>query len=179
MNVRSDKSTEPAIGELDGVFLYDIDDLEKVVHANLAERAKAGEQAGRIVEHEAGQFEQWIRTQGVVPTIRALREHFNAIAGTELQKVLDQLSRKEHSPMQQREVAQRLVELVVNKLLHAPTTALRAAGADEAALRAEVLCDLFGIEPKAGEPEESARESAQGRTEVAESEPVKQSKAAQ
>ena len=173
------RDAEPAIGELDGVFLYDIDDLEKVVHANLAERAKAGEQAGRIVDHEAGQFEQWIRTQGVVPTIRALREHFNSIAGTELQKALDQLSRKEHTPVQQREIAQRLVELVVNKLLHAPTTALRAADPDEASLRAEVLCDLFGIEPKTGEPEGSARESAQGLANVAESEPVKQSKAAQ
>ena len=173
------RDAEPAIGELDGVFLYDIDDLEKVVHANLAERAKAGEQAGRIVDHEAGQFEQWIRTQGVVPTIRALREHFNSIAGTELQKALDQLSRKEHTPVQQREIAQRLVELVVNKLLHAPTTALRAADPDEASLRAEVLCDLFGIEPKTGEPEGSACESAQGLANVAESEPVKQSKAAQ
>lgn len=171
------RDAEPAIGELDGVFLYDIDDLEKVVHANLAERAKAGEQAGRIVEHEAGQFEHWLRTQGVVPTIRALREHFNTIADGELQKVLDQLTRKEHTPMQQREVAQRLVQLVVNKLLHAPTAALRGAPPDEAALRAEVLCDLFGIEPKTDEAE---REASQGLAEasVAESSAVKQSKAA-
>jgi glutamyl-tRNA reductase len=152
------RDAEPAIGELDGVFLYDIDDLEKVVHANLAERAKAGEQALKIVEHEAGQFEQWMRTQGVVPTIRALRKHFNTIAEAELQKALDQLSRKEHTQQQQREVAQRLVELVVNKLLHTPMAALRESTADEALLRAEVLCDLFGIEPKVDEPE---RESSQ------------------
>lgn len=170
------RDAEPAIGELDGVFLYDIDDLEKVVHANLAERAKAGEQALKIVEHEAGQFEQWMRTQGVVPTIRALRKHFNTIAETELQKALDQLSRKEHTQQQQREVAQRLVELVVNKLLHTPMAALRESTADEALLRAEVLCDLFGIEPKTDEPE---RESSQALPSVAESEPVKQSKAAQ
>ncbi len=173
------RDAEPAIGDLDGVFLYDIDDLEKVVHANLAERAKAGEQAGRIVEHEAGQFEQWMRTQGVVPTIRALRDHFNTIANAELQKVLDQLNRKEHTPAQQREVTSRLVELVVNKLLHTPTTALRGSSPDEAALRAEVLCELFGIEPKTDADAE--RESARGITEasVAESAPVKQSKAAQ
>ena len=176
------RDADPKIGELDGVFLYDIDDLEKVVHANLAERAKAGEQAGRIVEHEAGQFEHWLRTQGVVPTIKALREHFNSIADVELQKVLDQLSRKEHTATQQREVAQRLIQLVVNKLLHAPTTALRQSTTEEASLRAEVLCELFGIEPKTGE--DADRDSAQldprpAEASVAESAAVKQSKAAQ
>jgi len=151
------RDAEPAIGDFDGVYLFDIDDLEKVVAANLAERARAGEQAGRIVEHEAGQFEQWLRTQGVVPTIRALREHFAEVADTELQKALEQLARREHSPVQQREVVQRLVQLVVNKLLHTPTAALRESTSDEAALRAEVLCELFGLEPEQGR--EGERES--------------------
>jgi glutamyl-tRNA reductase len=167
------RDADPKIGEYDGVFLYDIDDLEKVVAANLAERAKAAEHAGRIVEHEAGVFEHWVRTQGVVPTIKALRQHFNTIANAELQKAVDQLSRKDHSPAQQREVAQRLVELVVNKLLHTPTTALRESSPEDAALRAEVLCELFGIDPATGPDAE--RESAQALVEptVAESVPVK------
>ena len=150
------RDAEPAIGELDGVYVFDIDDLEKVVAANLAERAKAAEHAGRIVEHEAGQFEHWLRSQGVVPTIRALRERFAQVAEAELQKTLDQLARKEHSQAQQREAVQRLVQLVVNKLLHQPTAALREASPDEAGLRAEVLCQLFDLEPvspnEAGEP---------------------------
>jgi glutamyl-tRNA reductase len=150
------RDAEPKIADYDGVFLYDIDDLERVVAANLAERAKAAEHAGRIVEHEAGQFEQWLRTQGVVPTIKALRERFAQVADAEVQKVLDQLARREHTPAQQREVIQRLVQLVVNKLLHAPTTALRAASPDEAELRAAVLCELFGLSPEAGEREPAA-----------------------
>jgi glutamyl-tRNA reductase len=144
------RDAEPVIGEMENVFLYDIDDLEKVVASNLASRAKAGEQAGKIVEHEAGQFEQWLRSQGVVPTIRALREKFASIADAEVHKALDQLARKEHSREQQREIIQRLVQLVVNKLLHQPTTALREARGDEATLRAGVLCDLFGLEPASG-----------------------------
>lgn len=147
------RDAEPVIGEMENVFLYDIDDLEQVVHRNLAERAKAGEQALKIVEHEAGQFEHWLKSQGVVPTIRALREKFAAIADAEVQKVLDQLARKEHTPAQQRETVQRLVQLVVNKLLHQPTTALRESRGDDATLRAEVLCDLFGLEPADGERE--------------------------
>jgi len=141
------RDAEPAIADFDGVYLFDIDDLEKVVAANLAERAKAAEQAGKIVEHETGQFEHWLSSQGVVPTIRALRTRFNQIADAEVQKALDQLGRREHSPAQQRELVQRVVHLVVNKLLHQPTAALRQASRDEATLRAEVLCELFGLEP--------------------------------
>jgi glutamyl-tRNA reductase len=141
------RDAEPAIGELDGVYVFDIDDLEKVVAANLAERAKAAEHAGRIVDHEAGQFQHWLRSQGVVPTIRALRERFAKVAEVELQKTLDVMARKDHSPAQQREVVQRLVQLVINKLLHQPTAALREAPPDEAMLRAEVLCQLFDLSP--------------------------------
>lgn len=141
------RDAEPAIGEMENVFLYDIDDLEKVVASNLAERAKAAEQASKIVEHEAGQFEHWLKSQGVVPTIRALREKFAHIADAEVNKVLDQLARKEHTREQQREIIQRLVQLVVNKLLHPPTAKLRAAHGDDATLRAEVLCELFDLHP--------------------------------
>jgi len=139
------RDADPAIGEFDGVYVFDIDDLEKVVAANLAERAKAAEHAARIVAHEAGQFEHWLRTQAVVPTIRALRERFARVADGELQKTLDQLARKDHTPAQQREVIQRLVQLLINKLLHQPTTALREAPPDEAGLRAEILCQLFDL----------------------------------
>lgn len=162
------RDAEPKIADFDGVYLFDIDDLEKVVAANLAERAKAADHALRIVEHEAGQFEHWLRAQGVVPTIRALRERFAQVADAELQKTLDQLARREHTPTQQREVVQRLVQLVVNKLLHAPTTSLRESTPDEAALRAEVLCELFGLEPT-GEERESEPALAESIVESAES----------
>ncbi|MBV8758613.1 MAG: glutamyl-tRNA reductase, partial [Deltaproteobacteria bacterium] len=89
------RDADPAINDLEGVYLYDIDALDKVVQANLAERAKAAEHAGKIVEHEAGQFEQWLRTQGVVPTIKALRDHFANVADAEVTKELDQLAKKE------------------------------------------------------------------------------------
>jgi glutamyl-tRNA reductase len=155
------RDAEPSIGEFDGVYVFDIDDLEKVVAANLAERAKAAEHAARIVEHEAGQFEHWLRTQGVVPTIRALREHFARVADGELRKALDQLARKEHNALQQREVVQRLVQLVVNKLLHQPTTALRDAPPDEVGLRAEILCQLFDLAPVEGDDSRERQPAAE------------------
>ncbi len=164
------RDAEPAIGELEGVYLFNIDDLERVVAANLAERSKAADHAATIVEHETKQFEQWLRAQGVVPTIRALREKFASIADAEVQKTLDQLSRRDHTPAQQREAIQRLVQLVVNKLLHQPTAALREASPAEAELRASVLADLFALEltddSEPGPPEDasvpSQREADEG-----------------
>jgi glutamyl-tRNA reductase len=163
------RDADPVINDLEGVYLYDIDALDKVVQANLAERLKAAEHATRIVEHEANQFEQWMRTQGVVPTIRALREHFAHVADAEVQKALDQLGKKELSRDQQRELLQRTVQLVVNKLLHTPTTALRGAAADEATVRAAIVCELFGLSPSdapeavadAPETEQAAERKAQ------------------
>jgi glutamyl-tRNA reductase len=161
------RDAEPDVGELDQVFLFDIDDLDKVVAANLAERGKAAEHAGKIVEHEAAQFEHWLRTQGVVPTIRALREKFAQVADAEVHKALEQLSRKELTREQQRELVQRVVQLVVNKLLHLPTSVLRGSQPDEGVLRAAVLCELFGLTPEeaesaTAEPESHEVEPASG-----------------
>jgi glutamyl-tRNA reductase len=144
------RDADAAIGELDGVYLYNIDDLDKVVRANLAERQKAAEHATKIVEHEAGSFEHWLRTQGVVPAIRALREHFASIAQTELAKAHDQLARKELTREDQRQLVDRVVQLVVNKLLHTPTSVLRGSEPDEGALRAAILCELFALVPAEG-----------------------------
>jgi glutamyl-tRNA reductase len=146
------RDAEPAIGELDGVYLFDIDDLDKVVRANRAERVRAAEHATKIVEHEAGVFEHWMRTQGVVPTIRALRERFAQIAEAEVAKAHDQLARRDLSRDQQRELLQRVVQLVVNKLLHQPTSVLRGSQPDEGVVRAAVLCELFALTPVADDP---------------------------
>jgi len=142
------RDAEQGINDLDGVFLFNIDDLDKVVRANIAEREKAAEHASKIVEHEAGQFEQWLRTQSVVPTIRALREHFTAVAEAEVGKALDQLARKEHTKEQQRELLQRTVQLVVNKLLHQPMAALRESATGEAELRAALVSEPFALTPE-------------------------------
>jgi glutamyl-tRNA reductase len=164
LDIAVPRDAEAKIAELDGVYLYDIDDLDKVVKANLAERQKSADQAMKIVEHEAGQFEHWLRTQGVVPTIRALRARFAEIADAEVEKALDQLARKDHTRDQQRELLQRVVQLVVNKLLHTPTTVLRGSDVDAGALRAEVLAELFALELRNDEPGEVATEPPEPQT---------------
>jgi glutamyl-tRNA reductase len=155
------RDAEPSIQDVDGVYLFDIDDLDKVVAANLAERQKAAEHAGKIVEHEASQFEHWLSSQGVVPTIRALREKFAAIGDAEVAKALDQLARKELTRDQQRELIQRVVQLVINKLLHQPMAVLRGAAPGDAAERAGVLAELFALEIS-DQPEGELAEAAPG-----------------
>ena len=159
------RDAEPAIADVDGVYLFDIDDLDKVVAANLAERQKAAEHAGKIVEHEAGQFEHWLRSQGVVPTIRALREKFAQVADAEVQKALEQLARKDLTRDQQREMLQRVVQLVINKLLHQPMAVLRGSSPEDAELRAGVIAELFALEISDQEPAAQGPEPAEPSSE--------------
>jgi len=143
------RDADPAIGKFDGVYLFDIDDLEKVVAQNLAEREKAAEHAARIVDGEAAQFEQWLVSHRVVPTIRALRAEFSRVAEAEAQKVIDQLRRKDMTADQRDEVIRRLAQLVVNKLLHAPQMALKEAGPREVDLLVDAVARLHKVDTSA------------------------------
>ena len=66
------RDLDPVIGELENVFLYDIDDLEGIVQANLEERKKAAEKIDLMIESEVVEFNQWLNMLGVVPVISAL-----------------------------------------------------------------------------------------------------------
>jgi glutamyl-tRNA reductase len=162
------RDADPAIAARDGVYLFDIDDLERVVAANLAERAKAADQAARIVEHEAAQFRQWLRSQRVVPTIRALRDHFEQVAQVEVQKTLDLLHRKDLGADARDEAVRRLGQLIVAKLLHQPQMALKETDPEQIAARLEATAALFGLDPS---PYEPAASSAPAAVPVPESEP--------
>ncbi len=82
------RDADPAIAKLDGVYAFDIDDLEKVVSANLSQRRQAADAAERIVAGEIAHFEAWVAAQEVVPTILALRHHFTHVAEAEVDKLL-------------------------------------------------------------------------------------------
>jgi glutamyl-tRNA reductase len=150
------RDADPAIAAREGVYLFDIDDLERVVAANLAERAKAAEHASRIVAHEAGQFQQWLRSQRVVPTIRALRDHFEDVASAEVQKTIELLHKKDLAPDARDEAVRRLGELIVAKLLHNPQMALKGTEPGLIEARLEATAALFGIDPTRYEPQAKA-----------------------
>jgi glutamyl-tRNA reductase len=138
------RDADPSISRLDGVYLFDIDDLERVVSENLKERSREAEAAQRIVVDEVAEFEAWVRSQKVVPTIRSLREHFQTVASTEAEKVIERL-RSEHDAREREQSIRRLAQLIANKLLHTPMDALKAGGDPD--LLVEVTHRLFDLSP--------------------------------
>jgi len=124
------RDVDESVGRIDSVYLFDIDDLEKIVASNLKERKHESETAESIVTSEVVDFQKWLHSQKVVPTIRSLRDHFSSVAKTEVEKVIKNLRVKESE--EEREAAiRRLGDLIVNKLLHTPMVALKDDSAGE------------------------------------------------
>jgi glutamyl-tRNA reductase len=119
------RDADPAAAKLDGVYLFDIDDLERIVAENLKERQKEADAAESIVSIEVDAFERWHRSQKVVPTIRSLREYFAGVAAQEAEKVIRGL-RDDHTREEHERAIRRLADLIVNKLLHTPMSALKS-----------------------------------------------------
>ncbi len=142
------RDADPAIGKLDGVYAFDIDDLEKVVSANLGQRRQAAVDAERIVDGEVAPFQAWVSAQPVVPTILALRRHFTEVAEAEVGKLVALLAKKELPPGERDQAVRRAVELVIARLLHHPQMALKSADAHELA---RAVHRLFPLEVVAGE----------------------------
>ena len=115
------RDIEPEAGELDDVFLYTVDDLAQIVSANLDARRSAVEQAEAIIDTQVGQFMHWMQVRENVPQIRALREQAEATRREELEHALRLLERGE-APAR---VMEALSQALTNKLLHAPTQALK------------------------------------------------------
>jgi len=138
------RDADPSISRLDGVYLFDIDDLERVVAENLKGRSREAEAAGRIVVSEAAEFEVWLRSQKVIPTIRSLREHFQNIANTEAEKVIERLQ-SQHDEKERDQSIRRLAQLIANKLLHTPMGTLKTSGDPD--FLVEATHKLFDLKP--------------------------------
>ena len=141
------RDIEPAINELNNVFLYDIDDLDNVVRENRREREKEAEKAREIVKAEVTQFQQWLERLEVEPTIAAIRQKGEEIKKGELERTLPKLNL---SP-EQEEAVRTMASSMINKLLHDPTIHLKNSAApvsEEHRKRGvvEVVRDLFKLE---------------------------------
>ena len=115
------RDIEPEVAELDDVFLYTIDDLGTIVSENLDARRSAVQQAEAIIDTQVGQFMHWMKVRETVPLIRQLREHAEETRRQELDRALKALARGEDPTA----VLESLSQVLTNKLLHAPTQALK------------------------------------------------------
>jgi glutamyl-tRNA reductase len=118
------RDIDPAVGELDGVFLYDLDALKSVSESNLRERRKQAAAAEAIVEREVREFLGWQKSLDVVPTLVELRERGEKIRREELEKARKRLG---HLTPEQEHAIDAATTAIVNKLLHAPTVQLKEA----------------------------------------------------
>jgi glutamyl-tRNA reductase len=137
------RDIDPAIAELDGCFVYDIDDLEAVVEQTLAGRRGEAARAERLVAAEAQRFREWQASLEVVPAIASLRARAEEIRSAELERAQARLARLSEDD---RTAVEAVTAQIVNKLLHLPTVRLKeAAAAADGVLYADVVRHLFGL----------------------------------
>jgi glutamyl-tRNA reductase len=140
------RDVDPQAAEIEQVFLYNIDDLQSIVRENLQKRSAEVGLAEQIVEEEAMKFASWQRSREVVPTIVALRQRFEAIRKSELERLEFKLGAL---PPDARQRVDEVTRLIVEKLLLQPTEQLKTT--DDVKVRtqyAEALTRLFALDDK-------------------------------
>ncbi len=141
------RNFDPAINDLDNVYLYNIDDLARVADANRAERAGEAQRAEEIVEQEVERFWRSLEGRDVTPTIVALRGKLDGIRRAELERALGALRKLDP---EERRALEAMTQAIVNKILHAPLSVLKQLAQEDdgeaAAEVAELVHRLFALE---------------------------------
>jgi glutamyl-tRNA reductase len=143
------RDVEAGAGDLEQVFLYNIDDLQAVVQENISKRGTEASDAEKIVAQEVSRFVGWLNSRGAVPTIVALRQRFEAVRQSELRRLEPKLA---SLPPEARVRVEEITRLILEKLLINPTEQLKAiSDADTVAAYSDALNRLFGLSDDSGE----------------------------
>jgi glutamyl-tRNA reductase len=149
IDIADPRDIDPKVGHIENVYLYNIDDLQKVAYHNIQDRGKEAQKAETIVQDEVGKFVQWYQSLEVTPTIVALRKKFEEIRQKELEKTLSlhsDLSEKEKQSLEA------MTSAIINKILHDPLTLLKQKNEEAMAeLYLDALRALFGLPAKDNE----------------------------
>ena len=149
------RNVDPLVNNIDSCYVYDVDDLQGVVVANLQERHKEAEEAEQIIIEEIDKFYRWIKSLDVVPTIIALRQECDGIRKAELARAMPSL--QSLGPKEVK-VIEAMTSAIVNKILHHPVTHLKKeANKIEGDLYIDTIRKLFDLTVD----EEAARKAAQ------------------
>jgi glutamyl-tRNA reductase len=155
------RDVEASVGDLDQVFLYNIDDLQTIVQENLARRSAELTRASTIVDEEVARFAAWMQSREIIPTVIALRQRFEAIRLAELDRLEPKMS---SLPPEARARLDEITHLIVEKLLLTPTEQLKSV-TDETMVVAysDALNRLFSLagDERAGR---TALDDTPGRT---------------
>jgi glutamyl-tRNA reductase len=138
------RDLDPAISELDDVYLYTIDDLDKVIMDGQSNREAAAIDANRILDDETQRYLSIERSKEVAPIITALRDHGDGLR----EQVLEQARRRLAKGADNDEVLQYVTSALLKKLLHQPSVRLREAGEKSDKEFIKVVSELFGLNGK-------------------------------
>jgi glutamyl-tRNA reductase len=171
------RDVDPAMGTLEGIFVYDIDDLQAVAAAHLAERSRQASDAETLIAGEVERFHQRQRTVNVAPAIVALQRQAEEIRQAELRRVQARLG---GLSIEQVAAVEALTRGLVNKFLHPPMQALKQAAREGDQVRLDAVCEEWSVSAGTGpelvrdatpsQPQDLGGEKIE--TEGAESDPV-------
>jgi glutamyl-tRNA reductase len=135
------RNIAPDVNEVDNIFLYDIDDLQRVVDENLKGRMDQAAEADKIVTEEVERLEAWMRTRQVGPVIASVQEHLEQIRKAEIERVRGKLG---VLTQQQEQAIELLTRGIVNKIAHGPISQIRKhAAADDGSAVVEAIRNSF------------------------------------
>jgi glutamyl-tRNA reductase len=140
LDIAVPRDVDPAVAKLDGIYLFDIDDLQKQANENRAERAEEADEAETLVAEEHGRFVKRWRSRQLGPTVSALRTHVLGIAQAEAQRLFSGMGERE------KKAALDLADSIAKKLLHLPQMALRDDDPDEGVSLVVAVQRLFALE---------------------------------
>jgi glutamyl-tRNA reductase len=140
------RDVDAEMNKIDGIFVYDIDDLQQAVATHVADRRKEAEHAEDIVNSEVQKFHARLQTLDVVPTIVSLQDHLETIRQAEIDRVRGRLGTL--SPDQEMAV-EALTRGIINKVMHTPISALKTAAREpEATTVVDLVRRLFNLQEK-------------------------------
>ena len=152
------RDIEPSCAELDGVTLYDIDDLQALVARNLSSRAEEAPRALEIVEEEIHRFARWLGQLDALPTVSALRERGDTIVE---QVLSENAGRWDSASARDLARIEAVARAVMGRLLHEPTIRLRSLGGERGHASLELVRELFGLREEGPGDETASEELAE------------------
>jgi glutamyl-tRNA reductase len=145
------RDVDPAMNKLDGIFVYDIDDLQQVAASHMEERGRQAVDAEALISAEVERFHVRQRTVNVAPAIVALQRKAEEIRVAEIQRIHSRLG---SLTQEQLAAVEALTRGLVNKFLHPPMQALKQAAREGDSARLDALCDEWSV--SAAVPEQSS-----------------------
>lgn len=157
------RDIDPRCSEIEGVTLYDIDDLQAVIARNLGARAELVPQAEEIVEEEIRRFARWLGHRDALPTISALHEQADRLVA---QILAENAGRWESASEKDLARVEAIAKAAVNRLLHQPTLRLRSLSERHSHASLQLVRELFGLDDAAEAEGSPTQHAAQPMAEV-------------